>query len=83
MSVVVAFVSKKGGVGKSTLARALTAVLARRGLLTTLGDLDSEQQTAIRWQSAAHGHEADGPVSGILHLTLRPSARDGAHPQTP
>lgn len=50
MSVVVAFLSKKGGVGKSTLARALAAVSARRGLLTTLADLDCEQQTAMRWQ---------------------------------
>jgi chromosome partitioning protein len=50
MSVVVAFVSKKGGVGKSTLARALTAVLVRRGLQAILADLDTEQQTSIRWQ---------------------------------
>jgi chromosome partitioning protein len=50
MSVVVAFVSKKGGVGKSTLARALATVAVRRGLLTTLADLDSEQQTTTRWQ---------------------------------
>lgn len=50
MTVVVAFVSRKGGVGKSTLARALTAVAARRGLATTLADLDPDQQTSVRWQ---------------------------------
>ena len=50
MSIVVAFVSKKGGVGKSTLARALATVAVRRGLLTTLADLDSEQRTTTRWQ---------------------------------
>jgi chromosome partitioning protein len=58
MTVVVAFVSRKGGVGKSTLARSLAAVAARRGLATTLADLDQEQQTSLRWQrlreSAAH-----------------------------
>jgi chromosome partitioning protein len=50
MTVVVAFVSQKGGVGKSTLARALAAVTTRRGLRTTLADLDSQQQTVLRWQ---------------------------------
>jgi chromosome partitioning protein len=49
MAVIVAFVSKKGGVGKSTLARAFAAVCVRRGLPTTLADLDAEQQTATRW----------------------------------
>jgi chromosome partitioning protein len=50
MTVVVAFVSRKGGVGKSTLARALAAVAARRGLSLVLADLDRDQRTAIRWQ---------------------------------
>ena len=50
MSIVVAFVSKKGGVGKSTLARALATVAVRRGLLTTLADIDGEQRTTTRWQ---------------------------------
>ena len=50
MTVVVAFVSRKGGVGKSTFARALAAVAARRGLVTTLADLDKDQKTSSRWQ---------------------------------
>jgi len=49
MTVVVAFVSRKGGVGKSTLARALAATAARRGLVTALADLDTHQQTVTRW----------------------------------
>lgn len=50
MTVVVAFVSRKGGVGKSTLARALATVTARRGLSVALADLDRDQRTATRWQ---------------------------------
>jgi chromosome partitioning protein len=50
MTVVVAFVSRKGGVGKSTFARALASVAARRGLSPTLADLDIGQQTVTRWQ---------------------------------
>ncbi|MDH4982873.1 ParA family protein [Hyphomicrobium sp. D-2] len=50
MTVVVAFLSRKGGVGKSTMARALCAVAARKGLKTKLADLDPAQRTASRWQ---------------------------------
>lgn len=50
MTVVVAFVSRKGGVGKSTLARALATVAARRGLSVAVADLDRDQRTATRWQ---------------------------------
>jgi len=57
MTVVVAFVSRKGGVGKSTLARALAAVAARRGLNTALADLDLDQRTSMRWQRL---REAEG-----------------------
>ena len=50
MRIVVAFVSQKGGVGKSTLARALAAVAAHGGLKVTLADLDPRQQTLLQWQ---------------------------------
>jgi chromosome partitioning protein len=49
MAIVVAFISQKGGVGKSTLARALAAVAAHGGLKVLLADLDHQQQTAVRW----------------------------------
>lgn len=52
MPVIVGFVSQKGGVGKSTLARALAAVAAHAGLKVTLADLDPQQQTLVRWQKA-------------------------------
>jgi chromosome partitioning protein len=50
MTVIVALLSRKGGVGKSTLARALATVAARRGLGTALADLDPDQRTSTRWQ---------------------------------
>src|SRR6266568_4114444 len=40
MPVVIAFVSQKGGVGKSTLARALAVAAARAGWIVKLVDLD-------------------------------------------
>ena len=52
MPAVIAFVSQKGGVGKSTLARALAAVCSHAGLDVVLADLDPRQQTLIQWQKA-------------------------------
>lgn len=49
MAVVVGFISQKGGVGKSTLARALAREAAANGLMTQLADLDTQQGTAVRW----------------------------------
>jgi chromosome partitioning protein len=52
MGAVIAFISQKGGVGKSTLARALAAVCAQAGLDVVLADLDPRQQTLVHWQKA-------------------------------
>lgn len=49
MSVVVAFLSQKGGVGKSTLARSAGVLAARMGLSVLLADLDPQQRTLMRW----------------------------------
>ena len=50
MAVVVAFVSQKGGTGKSTLARALAAIVAHVGLSVRIADLDPLQNTVIEWE---------------------------------
>lgn len=49
MTAVIAFVSQKGGVGKSTLARALGREVAANGLKTKIGDLDTQQGTVVDW----------------------------------
>lgn len=56
MPVVVAFVSQKGGVGKSTLARALATFAAAHGLSTKLADLDAQQKTVTVWKHNRAGH---------------------------
>jgi chromosome partitioning protein len=45
---IIAFISQKGGVGKSTLARALAVEATREGLKTLLADLDPGQQTSYK-----------------------------------
>jgi len=48
--VIVGFVSQKGGTGKSTLARALGAVVAGAGLKVRIADLDPQQGTLLEWE---------------------------------
>jgi chromosome partitioning protein len=49
MSTIIAFVSQKGGVGKSTLARALAREATVGGLKTKIADLDTQQGTSVDW----------------------------------
>ncbi|MBD4961076.1 AAA family ATPase, partial [Xanthomonas citri pv. citri] len=49
MAAVVAFISQKGGVGKSTLSRALAREAAAGGLRVKIADLDTQQGTSIDW----------------------------------
>jgi chromosome partitioning protein len=49
MLLIVSFVSQKGGVGKSTLARALAVVLRQGGMKAALADLDFQQSTIGEW----------------------------------
>jgi chromosome partitioning protein len=55
--LVVAFVSQKGGVGKSTLARGLGTFAVNKGLKTTIADLDKQQQTTIVWETTRARHD--------------------------
>src|SRR5262252_9926015 len=43
------FMSQKGGVGKSTLARSTAVALAFAGRKVLLADFDVEQRTCLRW----------------------------------
>lgn len=49
MDYVVAFVSQKGGVGKSTLARAIAREFQRNGFRVKLADMDVQQATTVNW----------------------------------
>ena len=49
MPIVVTFVSQKGGVGKSTLARSVAVMLARAKVNVLLADCDDQQSTAVKW----------------------------------
>jgi chromosome partitioning protein len=55
MTTIIAFVSQKGGVGKSTFARALAREAANNGLRTKIADLDTQQGTSVDWNRVRLG----------------------------
>ena len=79
MPAVIAFISQKGGVGKTTLARALAAVCSHAGLDVILADLDPRQQTLVHWQQARTAHR----VSPRLSVEAFKDAADAAERADP
>jgi len=81
MPAVIAFISQKGGVGKSTLARALAAVCSHAGLEVVLAYLDPRQQTLIQWQKARTAQRVSPrlsvePFDDVTHAVGRAEACD-------
>ena len=64
MPIIVGFVSQKGGVGKSTLARALLAVAAYQ-MRVRLADLDPKQASVLEWQRIRERNRS-GPTCEVL-----------------
>jgi len=46
---IIAFISQKGGVGKSTLAQALASEAKKKKISVLLADCDSQQSTSLEW----------------------------------
>jgi chromosome partitioning protein len=78
MTIVVAFVSQKGGVGKSTLARAMAREAAVGGLKVKIADLDTQQGTSVDWnrQRLAAGIE---PAISVESFATAAQALSGAN----
>ncbi len=69
MATVIAFISQKGGVGKSTLARALAREAAASGLKVKIADLDPDQATILDWHKVRTQRAIDPPLSVELFRT--------------
>src|ERR1700678_2390043 len=63
-ATVIAFVSQKGGVGKSTLARGLAREAAKSGLAVKIADLDTQQGTSVEW----HRRRLDEGVEPVVSV---------------
>lgn len=75
--IVIALISQKGGVGKSTLARAIATVAARAGLQVRLVDLDPQQRTLLFWENARRHYDV-WPAITIEALATSRGADAGA-----
>jgi chromosome partitioning protein len=71
MALIVAMVSQKGGVGKSTLARILACEFAAQGWNVKIGDLDISQATSFQWRTRRlqNNIEPDVPVEQFASVT--------------
>lgn len=78
MPVVLALISQKGGVGKSTLARALGAVAAEAGLEVRIADLDPQQSTVLRWEQSRRAHNVGPDLDVKGYNAVDEAIDDGA-----
>ena len=69
--IVVAFVAQKGGVGKSTLARAFATMASKEGYVVRLIDLDVQQMTTLHWheQRVKNGYKPIGTVEAVAKVS--------------
>jgi chromosome partitioning protein len=65
MPVVVAFLSQKGGVGKSTLARVLADLATKSGVKVLVADLDRQQSTVMRWHQHRVTSKLEPPIDVV------------------
>ena len=70
MAAVISFISQKGGVGKSTLARALAAVAAHVGIEVFVVDLDVQQQSILRWGDIRVGQDGIPGLAMAAHTSI-------------
>jgi chromosome partitioning protein len=79
MPVVVALISQKGGVGKSTLARGLGAVIAHAGLRVRIADLDPQQNTVVQWEKARRANDVTPKLDVKGYASLEAALEDAGN----
>jgi len=76
MPVIVSFISQKGGVGKSTLARALAAVAAHV-MRVRLADLDPQQASLVEWERTRARNDAGPPCEVVAYESAAEAIEQG------
>jgi chromosome partitioning protein len=67
MVMIIAFISQKGGVGKSTLARALATEVSKGNLKFLLADCDPQQSTSDNWNKLRDRGDVNSKVFSDLY----------------
>jgi chromosome partitioning protein len=70
MPVVLSIIGQKGGVGKSTLARAIAVIALQGELRVKLVDLDFGQQTSVRWSTTRGTSRSLKKIDAEAYLTV-------------
>jgi chromosome partitioning protein len=78
MTAIIAFISQKGGVGKSTLARALAREAATSDLRVKIADLDAEQATCIDWHKTRTQRGIEPFISTELFRSVQAAIKAGS-----
>jgi chromosome partitioning protein len=71
-----AFVSQKGGVGKSALARLLAVGAIHRGRRTLLADFDLDQLTCVEWGAARMRANLEPEIDARAFKSLKKLRKD-------
>lgn len=72
--MIISFLSQKGGVTKSTLARATATAFVNGGWSCHIADLDWQQQTAMKWSTRRPESKALVEVS--VHKRIEPALKN-------
>ena len=74
--MIISFLSQKGGVTKSTLARATATAFVNGGWTCHIADLDWQQQTSMKWSTRRPETKALVEVS--VHKRIEPALKNEA-----
>ena len=77
--IIVSFISQKGGVGKSTLTRALAREAAAGGMSVKVGDLDTDQATVVDWHKQRTHNGIEPMISVELFRNVAEAAKSARH----
>ena len=69
MATIIACVSQKGGVGKSTLARTFAVEAMKEGINTHIADLDIQQATSFEWSQRRKDGKILPAISSATYST--------------
>lgn len=76
MPAIIAAVSQKGGVSKSTISRALAIEAARAGLSVRVGDLDAAQRSTSDWHADREAANLEPAISTQVYRTAAAAISD-------
>ena len=78
MGYIVATVSQKGGVGKSTLCRMIAREAAINGLTGKIADFDVRQSTTTRWTERRMQNGVEPTIRAETFLSVSEALKDAA-----